>query len=150
MAKAYLELTKLQRELVFDMIRNQGYAEGVHTLYQRLRRVFAHQNALTRDEIGFLPSLYLYVVLSSSKSFFLFIRNSLARFLTFSLLSLIFQSGRSVLNNSRIHLLPTPSWSKKAWRFSQYFFNSEHWNPRSWHFQPCRRRHWKIEGQKGC
>ena len=40
MAKPYLELTKLQRELVFDMIRNQGYAEGVHTLYQRLRRIF--------------------------------------------------------------------------------------------------------------
>ena len=38
MAKPYLELTKLQRELVFDMIRNQGYTEGVHTLYQRLMR----------------------------------------------------------------------------------------------------------------
>ena len=43
MAKPYLELTKLQRELVFDMIRNQGYAEGVHTLYQRLRRVFGNR-----------------------------------------------------------------------------------------------------------
>ena len=43
MAKPYLELTKLQRELVFDMIRNQGYAEGVHTLYQRLRRIFGNR-----------------------------------------------------------------------------------------------------------
>ena len=41
MARPYLELTKLQRQLVFDMIRNQGYVEGVpsHTLYQHLRRI---------------------------------------------------------------------------------------------------------------
>ena len=56
MAKLYLELTKLQRHLVFDMIRNQGYSEGVHALYQRLKRVFGemiHPAMNNRGEIAY-------------------------------------------------------------------------------------------------
>ena len=58
MAKPYLELTKLQRLLVFDMIRNQGYSEGVHALYQRLKRVFGemiHPAINLAGEIAYKP-----------------------------------------------------------------------------------------------
>ena len=58
MARPYLELTKLQRLLVFDMIRNQGYSEGVHALYQRLKRVFGemiHPAMNDKGEIAYKP-----------------------------------------------------------------------------------------------
>ena len=57
MAKLYLELTKLQRHLVFDMIRNQGYSEGVHAVYQRLKRVFGemiHPAMNNRGEVAYI------------------------------------------------------------------------------------------------
>jgi len=38
MAAAFLELTKLQKQILFEFVRQQGYAEGVHKLYQRLKR----------------------------------------------------------------------------------------------------------------
>ena len=38
MAVAFLELTKLQKQILFEFVRQQGYAEGVHKLYQRLSR----------------------------------------------------------------------------------------------------------------
>ena len=63
MAKLYLELTKLQRHLVFDMIRNQGYSEGVHALYQRLKRVFGemiHPAMNNRGEIAYKPGGKIY------------------------------------------------------------------------------------------
>ena len=63
MAKQYLELTKLQRLLVFDMIRNQGYSEGVHALYQRLKRVFGemiHPAINNRGEIAYKSDGEIY------------------------------------------------------------------------------------------
>ena len=63
MAKPYLELTKLQRLLVFDMIRNQGYSEGVHALYQRLKRVFGemiHPAMNNKGEIAYKPNGKIY------------------------------------------------------------------------------------------
>ena len=38
MARPFLELTKLQNKILFEYVREQGFAEGVHKLYQRLRR----------------------------------------------------------------------------------------------------------------
>ena len=38
MAVPFLELTKLQKQILFEFVRQQGYAEGVHKLYQRLSR----------------------------------------------------------------------------------------------------------------
>ena len=63
MARPYLELTKLQRLLVFDMIRNQGYSEGVHALYQRLKRVFGgmiHPAMNDEGEIAYKPDGEVY------------------------------------------------------------------------------------------
>ena len=59
----YLELTKLQRHLVFDMIRNQGYSEGVHAVYQRLKRVFGemiHPAMNDKGEIAYKPNGKIY------------------------------------------------------------------------------------------
>ena len=38
MAVAFLELTKLQKQILFEFVREQGYAEGIQKLYQRLKR----------------------------------------------------------------------------------------------------------------
>ena len=38
MAVPFLELTKFQKRIIFEFVRQQGYAEGVHKLYQRLKR----------------------------------------------------------------------------------------------------------------
>ena len=37
-ARPFLELTKLQNRILFEYVREQGYAEGVQKLYQRLKR----------------------------------------------------------------------------------------------------------------
>ena len=33
MARPFLELTKLQNKILFEYVREQGFAEGVHKLY---------------------------------------------------------------------------------------------------------------------
>jgi hypothetical protein len=38
MAVPFLKLTKLQKQILFEFVRQQGYTEGVHKLYQRLKR----------------------------------------------------------------------------------------------------------------
>jgi len=38
MAVPFLKLTKLQKQILFEFVRQQGYAEGVQKLYQRLKR----------------------------------------------------------------------------------------------------------------
>ena len=38
MARPFIKLTKLQNKILFEYVREQGFAEGVHKLYQRLRR----------------------------------------------------------------------------------------------------------------
>ena len=40
-ARPFLELTKLQNRILFEYVREQGFAEGVQKLYQRLRRDIA-------------------------------------------------------------------------------------------------------------
>ena len=37
-ARPFLELTKLQNRILFEYVREQGFAEGVQKLYLRLRR----------------------------------------------------------------------------------------------------------------
>ena len=41
-ARPFLELTKLQNRILFEYVREQGFAEGVQKLYQRLRRDIAN------------------------------------------------------------------------------------------------------------
>ena len=55
MARPFLELTKLQNKILFEYVREQGFAEGVHKLYQRLRREIGdmqHPAMNSKDEVA--------------------------------------------------------------------------------------------------
>ena len=55
MAVPFLKLTKLQKQILFEFVRQQGFAEGVQKLYQRLKRDIGsiQHPAMDSDKSGF-------------------------------------------------------------------------------------------------